>query len=249
MYFRVDERPLRVVGLKVHKYVGEDIDGHNCDFRYFPVEAEKYILTVTPANSNEYIEIELFDENGECGSGWTTASWGEMAVRHVDHIKPFTHMPKDKNLYLKDTYLCYSGDDRKYDLVTRLDATEGLIASADEDAEIDNNVFYWSQCGGDFYYPGGYVKVNLELFDKLPRAMDRRPVYIVYGKSGIGKSSIFNELGDNSLYSFYETDCNEALPEVITQDIIILGNKYSFTIDDVKAHLFGEPEIHLIHFE
>lgn len=248
MYFRVDKRPLRVVGLKVHKYVGQDVDGHNCHFNYFPVEAEKYILTVSPHGSNEYIEIELSDENGECGSGWCTASWGEMEVRHVDHIKPFTHTPKDKNLYLKDTYLCY-GEDRKYDLVTSLDAKEGLIASTDEDAEINNEVFYWSYCGGDYYYPGGYVKVNLELFNKLPRAMDKRPVYIVYGKSGMGKSSIFNELGNNSLYSFYETDSDETLPEVITQDIIILGNKYNFSIDDVKAHLFGEPEVHLIKFE
>lgn len=171
-------------------------------------------------------------------------------MRHVYHIKPFTHIPKDKNLYLKDIYLCYR-EDCKYDLVTSLDAKEGLIASADEDddVEINNEIFYWSYCGGDCYYPIGHVKVNLELFDKLPRAMDKRPVYIVYGKSGMGKSSIFNELKHNSLYSFYETDSNETLPEVITQDIIILGNKYNFSIDDVKAHLFGKPEIHLIKFE
>lgn len=247
MYFRVDERQLQVVGLKVHKYVGKGIDGEDCEFEEFPIEAKKYIITVKPRGSaHQYIEIELSETNGECYSGYCTAVWGEIAVRSVDHPRPFTHVPKDIALYLQGTYLCYIDD--AIGLVTDLNASESLTSN-EEDAEIYNNVFSFSSNGGDYYYPMGEATVNMDLFNRIPRAMNGRPVYIVYGKSGVGKSSIFNELEGSSLYSLYETDCSDTLPEVITQNIVILGNKHGYSIEDVKAHLFGEPEVHLIHFE
>lgn len=76
-----------------------------------------------------------------------------------------------------------------------------------------------------------------EMFEKTPRIMERRPVWIFAGASGLGKSTIgrFLELQGKIVY---ETDSDLRLPNVIMADVIVAGNRNKgLAIDDICARL------------
>ena len=76
-----------------------------------------------------------------------------------------------------------------------------------------------------------------EMFEKTPRIMEGRPVWIFAGDSGLGKSTIgrFLELQGKIVY---ETDSDQRLPNVIMADVIVAGNRNkSLTIEDVCSRL------------
>ena len=75
------------------------------------------------------------------------------------------------------------------------------------------------------------------LFEKTPRMMEGRPVWIFAGASGLGKSTIgrFLELQGKIVY---ETDSDQRLPNMIMADVIVAGNRNkNVTIDDICARL------------
>lgn len=76
-----------------------------------------------------------------------------------------------------------------------------------------------------------------EMFEKTPRMMEKRPVWIFVGGSGLGKSTIgrFLELQGKVVY---ETDSDQRLPNVIMADVIVAGNRNKgLAIDDICARL------------
>lgn len=75
------------------------------------------------------------------------------------------------------------------------------------------------------------------MFEKTPRIMKKRPVWIFAGGSGLGKSTIgrFLELQGKVVY---ETDSDLRLPNIIMADVIVAGNRNkSLSIDDICARL------------
>lgn len=87
-----------------------------------------------------------------------------------------------------------------------------------------------------------------EMFEKTPRMMEKRPVWIFAGGSGLGKSTIgrFLELQGKIIY---ETDSNQRLPNMIMADVIVAGNRNkSLTIDDICARLPDEVEPIFVEF-
>lgn len=75
------------------------------------------------------------------------------------------------------------------------------------------------------------------LFEKTPRMMEGRPVWIFAGDSGLGKSTIgrFLELQGKVVY---ETDSDQRLPNMIMADVIVVGNRNkSLVLDDICARL------------
>lgn len=212
---------VKVKGLTVIKYVGMVTHGHNCEFEDVPEELERYVLHCVDVNQkhNGRIDICLEETFGECCSGWTTASWGVMDVERNPKPMPWTHMIISKETIVE--FDPYSDD-------------------------VKNEVFSFSAYGGDEYYPSGGVSVNEELFTKAFRTMKKRPVWIFKGESGLGKSTIGAAISDD--LSVYETDCADELPDVITDDVVVLGNRSDFTINDVKSRLFGEPQVIVVDF-
>lgn len=76
-----------------------------------------------------------------------------------------------------------------------------------------------------------------EMFEKTPRIMEKRPVWIFAGGSGLGKSTLgrFLELQGKIVY---ETDSDLRLPNIIMADVIVAGNRNkSLSIDDICARL------------
>lgn len=87
-----------------------------------------------------------------------------------------------------------------------------------------------------------------EMFEKTPRIMEKRPVWIFAGNSGLGKSTIgrFLELQGKVIY---ETDSDHRLPNIIMADVIVVGNRNkSLTIDDICARLPDEVEPIFVEF-
>jgi len=210
---------MKIVGLRIEKYIDKAISGHNCDFEYHDAEFEKHIICGV-LSDNRKVEIELSHSEGECGSGWTTASWGHIKVTEVKRFNGYTHIPKEP-IEIDDYLPTFEND-------------------------TDNKVFSISKYGGDNYYPSGGYSVNMELFKETVRAKNLRPVWIFKGKSNSGKSFLASKLNDLEVY---ETDSNEELPTSITASIIVLGNKYNYSIDDIKPKLFGEVEIQIVEFQ
>jgi len=234
------KRNLKVVGLKVEKYIDSVLVGFNCHFDETPEELTRYTLLVTklvrPGHTRKFT-ITLSEAFGECGSGWTTASWGIMKLAEVDHFGPFSHRPKQP-LYLADDIEGY-GHKMAYVFNGEKDAWDPFA--------IHNEVFTYSANGGDEYYPAGSAFVDLDLFEELPRAMSARPVWIIKGKSGLGKSTLGEAMAVGG-QTVFETDSVDELPDTITASVVVLGNRSGFTVDDVKSRLFGTPKVILVDF-
>lgn len=109
--------------------------------------------------------------------------------------------------------------------------------------EFSNNAFSFDHYGAEEWYPWGSYTINFKLFDKTPRWKANRVVWIWIGKEGVGKSFLSSKLRDLTVY---ETDVSSTLPEVIYADVIIIGNKYPFTVEDVKRRVFGDAEINIV---
>ena len=220
---------LKIVGLLVKEIINDYCEGHNCDFTYEKIEDEEYVLMCEDIfHIDEYgkeyhnkYEITLRSEYGECGSGWTTASYGFADIKLVNNFRPWNYKPKQQIIF------------------------ENISIKEMDSPDFSCEYFRWSYDGGDRYYPTGYVDVNLNCFEELPRNMKKRPVWIFKGCSGLGKTSLAIQLENEDVY---DTDISSKLPECITESVVVLGNKYGHTLEDIKTRLFGNPEIILVDF-
>lgn len=210
---------MKIIGLKIEKYIGQSVSGHNCNFEYTDMEFVKHIIFGILSN-NKKVAISLYHSEGECGSGWTCASWGHIDVEEVKTFGGYTYTPK-KEIIVDDIF---PGADKDY---------------------YNNKVFEVSYDGGDSYYPSGDYTIDMKLFDKTPRAKEKRPIWIFRGKSNVGKSFIGSHISNLDVY---ETDSSPSLPQNINASVIILGNKYKFKIDDIKNRITGDFELCFVNF-
>lgn len=78
--------------------------------------------------------------------------------------------------------------------------------------------------------------------------MDKRPVWIFKGDSGLGKSYIAGIIANSDrAKTVYETDAHEEL-ETIEADIIVVGNKYDHSLEKIESKIKGEHEIIYVDF-
>ena len=210
---------MKIVGLRVEKYIDSKVSGHNCDFTYKDAEFERHILCGVLSDGRK-VEITLSRSEGICGSGWTTASYGNISVKEVARFNGFTHNPL-KPINVEDIPIGF-------------------------DEDIDNHVFTMSSDGGDEYYPGGWYSVNMELFKETVRHKKLRPVWIFKGKSNAGKSFLASKFIELEVY---ETDVCDKLPNIITASVVVLGNKHKFTLEEIQSKLFGKVEVQIVNFD
>lgn len=198
----------KVVGLRNEIFSTQSVSGHNCDFQYEDGEKTKHIIQAIRESDGSLCEIILYETEGECGSGWTTASFGHMEIEPVEH---FGH----------SHYKCFPPID----------------ITINSDYEAENEVFSYSDDGGDGYYPSGSVSVNMDVFKVMQdnREKDRRPIWLFHGDSTSGKSYLANLVNTKNVY---ETDKNKELPKNLgTYDIIVIGNKYKFSVEQIQEQI------------
>lgn len=225
---------VKIIGLRIEKYVGNSVKGYNCKFTYTNKECERHILCCIVNNSN--VEITLQQDEGQCGSGWCESTDASLSAKTVSSFNGITYFAKDKNLNIE---MLPNFASNGYN-------TSVWIEQVNRVDEFANEVFYFSSDGGDFYYPCGYYNVNMDLFVKTIRAKEKRPVWIFIGESNIGKSYLSSLMSQK--LTVYETDSNQTLPDVLTESIIVVGNKYKFDISDITKRIFGESEIIYVNF-
>lgn len=208
---------MKIIGVREEKYIGTSVTGHNCNFKYEDTEMERHVILAI-LDTGDKVEITLEVEEGECGSGWCTASYGIMRVEKVNNFsRGFNYKPKEPIIL---------GD---------------LKITKEFYGDYSNKVFSVSYDGGDGYYPSGDYTINLEdYFIKTRRLKSKRPVYIFMGDSGVGKSSLGLMLKDT--VKVFETDSVDNLPDSLLEDVIVLGNRSNFTLEDIKTRLSSEVE-------
>ena len=211
---------MKIIGLRIEKYIDDKWYGHNCEFTQQPDEFERHILLARLEDDTK-VEITLWVEDGECGSGWCTARRAYIEVKEVERFGGYQYLPI-KDLVIPD-----------------------ILPTTHSFYDYDNEIFAISFNGEDVYYPSGYYEVDMRLFKETIRAKEKRPVWLFKGNSNLGKSFLSDKMIDMTKY---ETDSNKDLPEVITESIIVLGNKYHFTIDDIMSRIFGEYELIIVNF-
>ena len=199
-----------VLGLRDEIYKGVQVDGHNCDFEYTDVDKIRHVILLKTLCGEKY-ELYLWEEEGECGSGWCTASFGYCELKEVTNFAGKTHKI----------------------------ISEQKVVFDESASDIKTDVFVCIDDGGDGYYPSGYVWVNYELFEKIEnRGFDKRPVLVFYGDSNSMKSHVAALTGKSVFETDYELSKGN-LPSEIIEDIVVVGNKHAVDLDDVKARLIN----------
>lgn len=185
-----------------------------------------YILNCISDRHKKY-EIRLWTIYGDCYSGWCSASWGYGFIKAVDSFVGMTHKP------IKEL---------EFELDMKTDTAEMDLP------DMDNDVFGIDYDGGDCYYPSGYTHVNKTLFKAINRNKEKRPVWIFKGNSVLGKSYLAGIIANSDrMKTVYETDAHENLDK-IHEDIIVIGNKYNYSVEQVEKYIEGEHETILVNF-
>ena len=228
---------LRVVGLFEEIFVNNDCVGSNCEYEYPEMMDTKYHVFVRNER-DDLFDITLYNSFNECPSGWCPASYGNCEVQRLTKPHPFTHTPV-REIIIDGLTIDFDDDDLNLVPVEKAKRGNNYIAGIDRYGEV---VFEVDFTGGDDYYPNGSVSVNEKLFKKAYRAEDlKRCVYIFEGSSGLGKSTLAFHLPD-----VYETDSSESLPSTIYENVIVLGNKYDFTFEEVVDRIFHKDDCKII---
>ncbi len=127
----------KVVGVREEKYIGKSISGHNCDFEYTDQEMTRHVILLKDTSGGNKVELTLSTEEGECGSGWCSAFYGQYEWKQVDTFAEKTHRLKDELI---------------------LDISEGMLST--EEATYSNTIFSFTEYGGCCYYPAGGYQVD-----------------------------------------------------------------------------------------
>lgn len=226
---------MKIIGLRIEKYVGKVLKDINQTYNWDSVEEilERHIICGVMDNST-LVEITLDHEHTCCGSGYCEATYGLINIKNVKRFNTFSHIPKHK-LHIDEKFIKYVQEKEK--------ENNNVCFS---NYSINNEVFSYCGNGGCCYYPSGWSVANLTNFIKTKRHHDNRPVWIFEGDSNLGKTFLSTKITNLSVY---ETDCNDELPDRISESIIVLGNKYKFELDDIKKRIFGEHDLIEVNFK
>lgn len=212
------------------------------DHDYNWTNVPHYILTVI-GKWNKYYEIELYESYNV---DYYVTVCGHCNLKRVNDIN-ITHKVKDIQFFKLPRFI------KGYDIRTIKHSEQiSLFDEREQDVQniIIDNIFEADYDGGDYWYPDGFVRVNMELFEEPNhRQKDKRPVWLFKGGSGLGKTYLAYLIKDGNSYKrVYDTDKDDELPDVITADVIVLGNKYDFTIEDIKSRIPSDYELIIVDF-
>lgn len=188
-------------------------------------------------------ELTIYEEDRDCYSGYCGSTYGNAYLRRVDEFIGTTHVPKIKNLKFEiadDIVTATLGNATSYGRIMYVPDMKNDIFTIDY---VHENMDY---------YPNAECTVNMDLFEPIIRAKEKRPVWIFKGDSGLGKSYLAGIIRESNREKvIYETDSNPSInkDEIKYSDIIVIGNKYNYEIDEIKSFLEGDTEIIAVNFD
>lgn len=238
---------LRILAMRKVMKVGDEMD---LDFDVHPCIDTEYNIYCKNEGETGIFEISLMQSYGPCGSGYCMSSYGSMSIRYV-HSNNITYTHKYTGPELIEGSIVYYEESDSFVIIHDVPHKDEDDDDWDyNDWDEENEVFKYSSVGCDEYYPCGGIEINFDYFEEIPRAMKGRPVYILVGPSGLGKSTLAECLG--SYYTVFETDSVDELPEYIAADVIVIGNRSKWTVDDIKDRVWKEqddPDIIVVSFK
>lgn len=174
----------------------------------------QYLFLLQGVDDGQLYQFTAKNRYGNCGSGYTSASWGGFSsVTTAWQLGTLHYVPKRK---IVGEFRLPKENDEQLDY--SLNYEEAFMVVGTQDI-----IAYSTGDGGDNYYPSGASRINEELFNVTVRAVDKRKVFVLTGPSGSGKSF----LASHTDLKVYETDKDEHLTsELGNYDIIVVGNKY-----------------------
>lgn len=78
-------------------------------------------------------------------------------------------------------------------------------------------------------------KVKFENLQSTRRGFEKVPLWIFVGASALGKSFLAHSLNNLTVF---ESDAYATLPDLILEDVVVLGNKYPHTVDDILQRVY-----------
>jgi hypothetical protein len=159
----MNENEWKLLGMNIEKFF---------DTKTYDEDPEDYIndkyILYFEGKWKQIYKVVLYQEEGMCFSGWTTASYGNINIEKIDHIYPLSYFPKT-GIYIDEV--------------------------KESEDYIKNTVFDYSSDGGCEYYSSGYVEINMDNFTETPRVKKDRIVYIFKGDSNLGKTYLAMSTG------------------------------------------------------
>lgn len=194
-----------------------------------------YHLYLKDLETNDIYDFSFWTEDGWCGSGYTTATWGcyeftKCVNKHVPMIFNYVYTKPDKTVLLD------------------IDDNGRLAIDLDVCDSFGNPIISVDYDGGDSYYPCGGIGFDETYFRKV-RGTDevRRKVFIFTGPSGIGKSYLTANLIGGNDYDLFDTDEQEIKDNTtITATYIVIGQKRPYPIDDVVKHVYDHEDTDVV---
>lgn len=203
-------------------------------------------------HSYNIFKFEAINRYDSCYSGYTFATWGRFGPlvrvdRHNNNNVGSIHFVPRRNPTHVQIIKQFKQDRQSSLVLSILDTMDGQ--------EVVHN----TGDGGDNYYPSGKSWLNMTKFKLTNRVPSKRPLYILTGDSGLGKSFLAQrminsngEKNDSAVrFIVYETDSNADLP--IASDLwkyhaIVVGNKYRHHSKTIFNNLQAiEDMVNLIH--
>lgn len=138
------QRDLTVTGYNLFDYADNEITGDNCDYIYTPITRVGHELVVRDQNGT-YHSMKLKIIHGECGSGYCTATIGELILTEVSagYTETLQYIP-----------------------ISPISIPMSVLDTPDDETYIETKCFTFSVNGGDIFYPSGGYTVNQSLFKK-----------------------------------------------------------------------------------
>lgn len=204
--YKSEHQTFEVLGVAKIPYIGKGIDGHNCEFKEYPKLLIGWQLLLMDQHKLRY-QLDCWEEEGQCCSGWTKASWGKFNLNRLTSGLPLTHIPR-----------------------------EPLTINIHKDS-ITSNFLTIDRDGGDEYYPYGHVSMVEDFLTPTGRGHENPITYILFGSSNTGKSTIGHKINLFNEYGTYETDSGPELPDVLPHGVIVLGNKYKHSITNIRRRI------------
>ena len=203
-----------ILGMRVITFKNDRLDGHNLNFRSEEFADEKYEIVCLNQETSEFHVMKCQTSHGMCGSGWTTASWGEIKTEKVDNVGSLHYVPRE---------------------TTTIDTVE-------PNWSMENDLFSFSENGGCNYYPSGSFTVNLEGWRATGRKPSKPMVHVFYGSNAAGKSTIASLTEKNVIESDSFQDANSFIDSLdltkpTENTIFVIGGKHKVDINTVVSLL------------
>ena len=156
----LEGKKIRIIGKRQEKYIGQVCEGSNCNFTYHDEELIRDVICIE-CEGKKY-ELTLFQTYGECGSGWTTASFGQYSLEEVEE---FTGMTYKCVVETPIIVVEYNGDS----ILCSTESLKSCESGVVYDEDWSNLIFSVDNYGIDPYYPAGGYTVSDKYFKEIEK--------------------------------------------------------------------------------